>query len=78
MVVGRGHGGGRITPEEAVEIFVFRRCYKMSRKEIAGLPVWERALLLQGGRSSLGFDGEQSANNEDLSDADVRRIISGG
>ena len=68
-------GGGRLTPEHAIELVVFRHCYHMDRAQVAALPVWERGVLLANGRAILGVDDDP---NRELSDEDVNRIIVGG
>jgi hypothetical protein len=66
-------GGGSLTPEQVQELIVFRREYGMSRREVAQLPVWERAVLFEGGRRLLGFD-----DSGVVTDADGASVIDGG
>ena len=43
-------GGGRITPDDAEAVFIFRRI-GLDRKAVATLPIWEFDLLLAAARN---------------------------
>jgi hypothetical protein len=53
-------------------VVILRHVYGLSRSSAAQLPMWEFDLLVASGRSIIGLDASEDG---ELSDADVRRII---
>lgn len=55
MGVGRGIGGKRLTPEDALAVVILRHCYQLDRRSAGALPTWERELLIEGGKRLLNI-----------------------
>lgn len=77
MVLERGVGGGRLTPEDAHAIVILRHVYGISRGEASRLPGWELRLLVANGRSILGLD-DAEGDSGSLTASDMRILTTPG
>lgn len=70
-------GGKRLSEEDAVAVYLYRKVLGMSRADVAKLPKWERELLLAGARSSEGFDRPPDGANASVMDIITTRSDGG-